>query len=366
MKIENIILYRLSLSLKSPFSTKYGTVKDREFLLLKVKDETGAVGWGECVAFDAPWYTEETVDTCEYALKHFLIPFLKGKKVTHPRETTKLFSFVQGHSMAKASLDLALWDLYAKKLGKPLGKVLGGTASKISSGVAIGISDEESMIQSIDRYVKAGYKRFKIKIKPGHDYEVLKKIRQQFPDLPLMADANASYTFTDMSLLEQLDTLNLMMIEQPFGKDEFFQHSELQKVLKTPICLDESITSVEKAYQAIQFKSCKILVVKPGRIGGLSPSLQIHELALKHHFPLWVGGMIESGVSRAHNVALASLPGFTIPGDISASDRYWRRDVVKKGIKVSDGHIEVPSESGLGFFIDEPFIDQIAIKKEEF
>ncbi len=348
------------MELLHAFSTSYGTVKNRELILVEVKDEVGITGWGEVVAFSTPWYTEETIQTCFHILENFLIPSLLGKNIEHPSEVTTLFRSIKRNHMAKAALDCAVWDLYAKREGVPLSTLLGGTRKTIEAGVVIGINELPVMIKTIEKHVQEGYKRFKVKIKPGNDYEVIKGIRQHFPTLPLMADANSGYTLQDIDLLKRLNDFHLMMIEQPLDSDDIIDHAQLQKQLKTPICLDESIVSYEDARKAIELGSCQVINVKIGRVGGLSEAVKIHDLCKKTGIQLWVGGMLESGISRAHNIALASLPHFTIPGDISASSRYWNQDVISPEVTLSDGEILVPTSAGIGYEVNESYVKQLA------
>nr|WP_239583631.1 o-succinylbenzoate synthase [Metabacillus iocasae] len=354
------------MELINAFSTSYGTVKNRELILVEVKDEAGLVGWGEVVAFSTPWYTEETIQTCFHMLEDFLIPALLGEEIKHPNDVAVVFSGVKRNNMAKAALECAVWDLYAKQKRVTLSTLLGGTRKTVEAGVVVGISDLSSMINSIEQHVKEGYKRFKIKIKPGIDYELIKGIRKHFPTLPLMADANSAYTLQDIDGLKRLDEYNLMMIEQPLGSDDIVDHAYLQRELKTPICLDESIVSYEDARKAIELGSCRVINVKISRVGGLSEAKRIHDLCEQKGVQLWVGGMLESGISRAHNIALASLPHFTIPGDISASARYWNQDVIIPEVMVDKGDIMVPTRSGIGYEVNETYIQQIEKQVKQY
>ncbi|MEW4284496.1 o-succinylbenzoate synthase [Priestia koreensis] len=362
MVITEINLYHIEMSLLTPFSTSYGTVKDRELILIEVVDENGLSGWGEVVAFSTPWYTEETIETCTHILETFLIPSVLNQMLEHPSDLQKHFAPIKRNNMAKAGLDCAVWDLYAKRLQKPLWDVLGGTRSKVEAGVVVGIDQPHKMKEKIREHLHDGYKRFKIKIKPGMDYELIKVIREEFPELPLMADANSAYTLNDISLLKRLDDFNLMMIEQPLQSDDIIDHAILQKAIKTPICLDESIVSFDDARKAIELGSAKIINVKVGRVGGLTEAKRIHDYCVDKEIGLWVGGMLESGVSRAHNVALATLPQFHIPGDISASARYWNKDVIMPEVTVENGDITVLNRPGIGYEVDVDYIRKIAKK----
>ena len=352
IKIRNVKLHHITQTLKVPFTSSIGHVTDRDSILVEVIDQDGQNGWGEVVAFTTPWYTEETISTCYHLLKDILIPLTMNIIIEHPEELQKIFSKVKRNQMAKASLEGAIWDLYARKQGVPLAEELGGEQKKIECGVVVGISSVPNMIEQISRYVEEGYKRFKIKISPKQDLELIEQIRKVFPDLPLMADANSSYTLADMDRLKELDHYQLMMIEQPLAADDIVDHAKLQEKLSTPICLDESIVTSEDARKAIELGSCRIINIKPGRVGGLFESKKIHDLCQVNEIPVWCGGMLETGVSRAHNIALASLPNFTIPGDISSSTRYWDEDIVIPEIKTMNGTITVSSEPGIGYEVN--------------
>ncbi|MBE4908404.1 o-succinylbenzoate synthase [Bacillus luteolus] len=358
MKVKKVTLHLVGMKLVSPFKSSLEVVSSRESILVEVQDDDGIIGWGEVVAFSSPWYTEETIKTCWHVIEDFLIPKLLKTEISHPDELEYLFQGIKRNHMAKAGVELAIWDLYAKNHSQPLASVLGGTRKKIEAGVVIGIESIESMLNKIAIYVDEGYKRFKIKIEPGKDVEIVNTIRQHFPHLPLMADANSAYTLDDINKLRELDHYNLMMIEQPLGSDDIFDHSKLQKELNTPICLDESIVSFENARKAIELGSCKIINIKAGRVGGLQEAKKIHDLCMRHNIPVWCGGMLETGISRAHNIALASLPNFTIPGDISASSRYWERDIITPEVSIKEGLIEVPTDPGIGFEINREMISK--------
>jgi len=362
MEIKRVTLYITKMKLISPFATSYGTYRERESILIEIEDREGCIGWGEVVAFSEPWYTEETVQTALHMLQEFLVPVLLEKAIEHPSELPQLFSNVKRNRMAKAGLEGAVWDVYAQYKNQPLAEVLGGVRNDIEVGVVIGIDKLPRMLQQIERYAAEGYGRFKVKIKPGYDYELLKGIRHAFPDLPLMADANSAYTLQDKDQLKKLDDFGLMMIEQPLSDDDILDHALLQKELQTPICLDESIHSLEDARAAITLGSCRIVNIKAGRVGGLTEAIRIHDYCQAHHIPVWCGGMIETGISRAQNVALASLPNFTIPGDISASSRHWEEDVIIPDIKLCDGRVNVPSAPGLGYEVNRKRLRDITLQ----
>ncbi|PLR68475.1 o-succinylbenzoate synthase [Bacillus sp. UMB0893] len=350
--VQKVTLHHVEMKLVSPFQSSIETVHSRESILIEVQDRSGHIGWGEVVAFSAPWYTEETIKTCHHMLTSFLIPALFSKTFGHPEEFIDAFSYIKRNQMAKASIEGAVWDLFAKQQDQPLSTLLGGTMKQIDSGVVVGMDKIDRMLQIIDKHVSDGYKRIKVKIKPGMDDVLLKEIRKQFPDVPLMADANSAYTLEDIRTLKQLDQYNLLMIEQPLAHDDIVDHAALQAQLTTPICLDESIITLNDAKKAIQLGSCKVINIKPGRVGGLTESKKIHDYCQQHHIPVWCGGMLETGVSRAHNISLAALPNFTIPGDISASSRYWEEDIISPPVTVQNGKIDVPSAPGIGFEVD--------------
>ncbi|MEH6942675.1 o-succinylbenzoate synthase [Bacillus sp. JJ722] len=365
MFIHSITLRVISAPLKQPFYNALGTITEREAIIIEVKDQNGLSGWGEVVAFSSPWYTEETIQTCYYILKEYLIPAL-NHKVTHPEELQKNFATIRGHHMAKSGLELAFWDLFSKQQGKPLYVLFGGKREEVEAGVVIASDDITKALKQIEAYRSEGYKRYKVKVSPHNAIEYISTIRKEHEDLPLMVDANSSFTLDDMELFQRLDNFQLMMVEQPLGHDDLLLHSELQRQMKTPICLDESITSFNTAKNAVVLQSAKILCVKMGRVGGWKQAVSIHNYCMQHHIPLWCGGMIEFGISRAHNVALATLEGFTIPGDISSSSRFWDEDIVEPELTVSNGTVKVSSEMGIGCQINWRVLDKLTSYKEEF
>lgn len=364
IKINSITLSVISKKLKQPFSTHLQTVHDRESIIVEVTDQHGTKGYGEVVAFSSPWYTEETVKTCFHMLKDFLIPLLLSRPITHPNEVTPLLDMFKRNQMAKAGLETAIWDLFAKTQKVPLATILGGTKTKVSSGVVVGTSSIDEAIRQIFSYLEDGYQRVKVKISPEHDLKLIAGIRSRFPDLPIMADANSAYSLSDIPRLKALDEFGLLMIEQPLAHDDIVDHAKLQKEIQTPICLDESIVTYDDARKAIELGSCGVINVKIGRVGGLKTAKQIHDLAVENGIQVWCGGMLEFGVSRAHNIALASLPGFTIPSDISASTRYWEEDITIPEVLVENGYIQVPKEPGIGFSINESSLKKSLIFKE--
>lgn len=364
MKMHSITLYVISKPLKLPFTTHLETVVNRESIIVELTDFNGLKGYGEVVAFSSPWYTEETVKTAFHMLKDFFIPLLKNNPVHHPDQVTPLLDKFRRNPMAKAGLEMAYWDLFAKRQGVSLASLIGGTQTKIPSGVVVATSSLEEAYRQIEKYMESGYQRVKLKISPGHDVEVIEPIRYRYPDLAIMADANSAYSLEDVQRLKALDSYQLLMIEQPLAHDDIIEHAKLQRQIKTPICLDESIVTYDDARNAIELGSCKVINLKIGRVGGLLTSKKIHDLAVETGIKVWVGGMVEFGISRAHNIALASLPGFTIAGDISASSRYWEEDITLPEVVVENGFINVPTGNGIGFAINERSLEQAMIHKE--
>lgn len=367
MRIKEVTLRHMQMRLKFPFTTSFGTLQNRDFILLEAKDENGRSGWGESVAFHSPWYSEETMKTNWHILEDFLIPTLLDQEIKHPDEVSELFSNIRKNNMAKSTLEGAVWDLYCQEQGISLAAALGGQKSKIEVGISIGIQDTVSdLLRLIEGHVEEGYKRMKVKIKPGWDVDVMREVRKEFPDVPLMADANSAYTLKDIDTLKALDKFELMMIEQPLASDDIIDHARLQKEIATPVCLDESIHSYEDARKAIELGSCRIINIKIGRVGGLSESKRIHDLCQSHEIPVWCGGMLESGIGRAHNVALTTLSNFTLPGDTAASSRYWETDIIKPEVTVKDGYISVPEKPGIGYEPDLEAIDRFTMEKKRF
>lgn len=353
MRIENVELRRLRLPLVRPFETSFGRVDDRTFLLVTVRGE-GAEGWGECVAEASPYYSAETTATAWHVLKDFLVPELLNRPLDAASDVWPALARVRGHQMAKAAIEMAAWDLEARQRGLPLWRLLGGDGRPVASGVSIGIQPSlEALDARVDAELADGYQRVKIKIKPGWDLEPARRLRARHPSLKLMVDANAAYTLADAGHLARLDDLALMMIEQPLEYDDVGKHAVLQARLKTPVCLDESIHSVGIAEDAIERGACRIINIKPGRVGGHLQSARLHDLCASHGVPVWHGGMLESGIGRAHNLHLSTLPNFTLPGDVAASRRYFVPDLIEPGIEVRpDGTIEVPAGDGIGVAID--------------
>ena len=350
MRLRKLTLREIHLPLIEPFQTSFDTSTLRRVLLLEA-DVDGIVGWGESTAGEDPYYSYETVETAWHILRDYLWPIVKGREFAAAGEVFDLFARVRGHNMAKAGLEIALWDAEAKLKKIPLATLLGGTRGEISCGVSVGIQPTiEQLIAKVERELGAGYQRIKIKIKPEWDIEPVRALRERFPGIRLMVDANSAYTLPDASHLKQLDAFYLIMIEQPLGWDDIYSHVELQRQLDTPICLDECIHDVEHARAAIEMRACSIINIKLGRIGGHTAARRIHDLCQSKSIPVWCGGMLESGIGRAHNIAMSTLPNFSLPGDVSASRRYWQADIIQPEVEVSpQGTIRVPAAPGIGY-----------------
>jgi O-succinylbenzoate synthase len=364
--IKAIELREIRLPLIHFFETSFGRTTERRIILARIADSDGAEGWGECTCGEGPFYSDEWTDPAWATLREFLAPMSVGVEVESAAGVYDLMKRVRGHRMAKAAIETACWDLEAKRAGVPLWKNLGGVQTEIPSGVSIGIQDSpEQLIEKIDKEVRAGYQRIKIKIKPGWDVDIVRRVRERFPEIQLMGDANSAYTLSDTSLFKELDQFNLMMLEQPLAYDDMFDHAELQKQIKTPICLDESIKTPADAKHAFALKACRIVNVKLGRVGGHAPAKQVEKIARESGIPAWCGGMLESGIGRAHNIAMATLAGFTLPGDVSASGRYWEEDIIEPPVTVSSrGTIAAPDKPGIGFEVNIKRIEQLTVRKE--
>ncbi len=352
MRLEQVGLYLVEMPLVAPFVTSFGEERVRRALLVWVRGE-GLTGWGECVAGSGPWFSPETVGTARHVIADFALPLLQGKDIAHPQELPGLLRPIRGHPMAKAALEAAVWDLWGKMHNQSLAQLLGSVRDRVPAGVSVGIQkDISTLLNVVGSFVDQGYQRVKLKTKPGWDVEPVRAVREKFPELPLSVDANAAYTPANLAHLKELDKFRLLMIEQPFHYDDLWGHARLARELQTPVCLDESIFSPQRAWEALELGACRIINVKQGRVGGLSAALEIHKLAVERGVPLWCGGMLETGLGRALNVALAALPGFVLPHDISATDRYYREDVAHPPFKLEDGHIRVPQGPGLGVEVD--------------
>jgi O-succinylbenzoate synthase len=349
MQIERIEVRHVVLPLIHPFETSFGREEERETMIVAVQGQ-GLTGWGEAATSVGPWYEYETVETCWHVLHDFLGPLVVGKEVVNLEDAARWMAPVRGHPIAKMGLESAVWDLLGRAEGKSISRLLGGSRSRVAVGVSIGIQGSVSaLVERIGAFWAEGYSRIKIKIRPGWDVDVLRQVRKYFPDIPLMADANSAYTLADVERLVDLDEFALMMIEQPLAHDDLVDHALLQQRLRTPICLDESVSSLAMARAALALGSGQIINIKPARVGGLTVARAIHDLCLERGVPVWCGGMLETGVGRAHNVALASLRGFVLPGDISASARYFEEDIVEPPFEIlGDGTMAVPEGPGIG------------------
>lgn len=367
MLIERIELRHIKMDLVSPFVTSMGTEYDEEHIIICTESE-GVTGWGESVAEGTPFYSYETVQTAWHILQDFLIPSILGKNLSSIDEALEAYGKVRGHMMAKAGLEASLWDVFAKSRNLSLSQLIGGTRKKVDVGVSIGIQDSVPLLlKKVEGYLSEGYKRIKIKIAPGFDMQFVKALRKEFPGLLLQVDANSAYTLDDADIFREMDDYNLSLIEQPLGYEDIFDHSKLQRLIKTPICLDESIHSLDDTRAAIELESCRIINIKPGRVGGFTESKLIHDYCASMKIPVWHGGMLESGIGRAGNVALASLPNFTLPGDISASKRYYKEDIVEPEFVVnSDGTMTVPTKPGIGVDVNMKMLDKVTVRKQSF
>jgi O-succinylbenzoate synthase len=368
VKIASIELREIRLPLIHFFETSFGRTTERRILLACVRDEDGAEGWGECTAGEGPFYSEEWVESAWYVIKHYLAQMTIGREVEHASEVFGLMKAVRGNRMAKAAIETACWDIEAKRANLPLWKLLGGERTEIACGVSIGIQDTpEALLEKIEREVRAGYQRIKIKIKPGWDIKIVERVRERFPDIQLMVDANSAYTLSDTALFQMMDKHNLMMAEQPLAYDDMVDHARLQAQIETPVCLDESIRSSEDARKAIEMGACRIINVKLGRVGGHSEAQKVERVCRERNIPVWCGGMLESGIGRAHNIAMATLAGFTLPGDVSASARYWEEDIIEPPVTVSaHGTIAAPHKAGLGFELKHQRIESLTVRKESY
>ncbi len=365
MKIKSIELIEINLPLVQFFETSFGRTYERRIILVRVEDAEGDEGWGEITCGEEPGYSDEWTDSAWVTAEKILAPLVAVKEVGSAADVWGLMKWARGHRMAKAGIETACWDLEAKKLGVPLWKHLGGVNQEIRCGVSIGIQDSvEQLLEKIQTELDAGYQRIKIKISPTWDYDVIKAVRAHFGDIPLMGDANSAYTLADIDLLKSLDEFDLMMLEQPLPYDDIIDHAKLQLEIKTPICLDEPIKSPEDARKAIELKSGKIINLKNGRVGGHTQSKLIEEICRTNDIPVWCGGMLESGIGRAHNIAISTLAGYTMPGDVSASKRYWHEDIVEPAVEVSrEGTITAPEVPGIGLEVKRERIEKLTVRK---
>jgi O-succinylbenzoate synthase len=364
MKISNITLHHLRMKLKAPFETSFGRISTRDCVLIEAQMD-GLTGWGECVADRDPGYSYETAGTAWLVLKDFLAPIVVGRDISSPFDYPLLVNKIRGHLMAKSGLEMALWDLQGKLENHSLHEILGGIRTSVDVGVSVGIqSQTEDLVRTVASYLDQGYRRIKIKIKPGRDIQDAQAVRHAFPEIRLQVDANSAYTLATAGSLLPLDDLGLLLIEQPLDEDDMWDHSKLQRQFRTPICLDESILSTRHARQAIEMGACRVINIKTGRVGGLSQAISIHDFCTQHSIPVWCGGMLETGVGRAANLALATLSNFTLPGDISATDRYYDEDITdQRFILNPDSTIDVPTSPGLGVTINTRSLERVTITR---
>jgi O-succinylbenzoate synthase len=367
IELERIELREIQLSLKSPFETSFGLTTRRRVLIVTVFDKSGARGYGECTASEDPFYNHETIDTAWIIITKYVVPLLAGAAVANAGQVNGALSRIRGNRMAKGSIEAALWELEARLAQKPLWQHIGGARTEIACGVSIGLQESpEALVDKVAKEVESGYQRIKIKIKPGKDVALVEAVRSKFPSVPLMVDANSAYTLNDVEVLKKLDQYDLMMIEQPLTPGDLLDHAKLQKEIKTPVCLDESILTRKDAEHAYELGSCKIINVKLGRVGGFTESKLIQEFALSKSMPVWCGGMLESGIGRAHNIAQSTLPGFTLPGDVSASERYWEEDIIDPPVTVTArGTISAPSGHGIGYEVNERRLESLVVRREQ-
>lgn len=365
MKIEELHLREIRIRLRNPFETSFGTTWDRRILLVEACCD-GVIGWGEVTAGEGPFYNSETTDTAWAIFRKFVAPLVLGKSIRTAADVLELLEPIRGHEMTKAALETALWDVEAQQKGVALSQLLGGTQKEIPCGVSLGIrNDPVQLLSAIEAEMADGYQRIKMKIKPGKDLSFIQAVRKRFPEMKLMADANSAYRLKDAALLKEFDAYNLMMIEQPLEWDDMYHHSKLQPMLATPICLDECIHNPGQAEAAVSLGACRIINIKLGRVGGHAEARRIEAFCRGKSVPVWCGGMLESGIGRAHNIAMSTLPGFVLPGDVSASRRYWDEDIIEPEVEVTpQGTIRVPTAPGIGYQVRRKRIDQLTTRRE--
>jgi len=367
MTIETIVLRELRMCLKAPFETSFGVTHNRRILLVEVIVD-GVTGWGEVTATESPSYNSETTDTAWHIISDFIVPRLIGQDLDSASQSASLLATIRGHQMAKAGVENALWDAEAQLKGLSLAKLLGGTRNEIVCGVSLGLRDTpEALVRRVEEELCSGYQRIKVKIKPGKDLDCISAVRRRFPDIVLSVDANSAYELKDADHLNKLDELNLLMMEQPLQWDDIYSHSELQAKINTAICLDECINNAAHALAAIEVGACRIINLKLGRVGGHTSARQVHDVCQEQSIPVWCGGMLESGIGRAHNIAMSTLPNFTLPGDVSASQRYWAEDIIEPEVKVtSRGTIWVPESPGLGYAVKRELVNQLTVRTRDW
>lgn len=367
LQLERVELREIELPLKAPFETSFGRVTRRRILLVKVFDRSGMAGYGECVALETPFYNHETIDTAWLMTTKYIVPLLEATSITSAAQVRHALAPIRENRMAKAGVEAALWDLEAKLAGQPLWRYIGGTQAEIACGVSIGLQESTgALLDKVSREIECGYQRIKIKITPGKDEQLVAAVRAQFPTIRLSVDANSAYSLaTDTPLFARLDEFGLLMIEQPLAAGDLVDHAKLQRGLHTPICLDESIVSLACAQHAHELGACRIINIKLGRVGGYSEAKDIQAFAQAHGMPVWCGGMLEAGIGRAHNIAVSTLPGFTLPGDVAASHRYWEEDIIEPPVTVSRaGTITAPTGCGIGFEVNEARIEALTVRRE--
>lgn len=367
MTLEMLVLREIRMRLRAPFETSFGVTQDRRILLVEAVVD-GVSGWGEVTTVESPSYNAETTDTAWHIISDFIASRVIGVDLNDAGHVATLLASIRGHQMAKAGVENAIWDAEAQLKRIPLAKLLGGTLDEIACGVSLGIRETpEALVNKVDEELRSGYQRIKLKIKPGKDLDFVAAVRKEFPRIRLSVDANSAYDLKDTAHLKKLDQFNLLMIEQPLQWDDIHSHSKLQSQLRTAICLDECITGPAHALSAIELGACRIINIKLGRVGGHSAARDVHDICRQHSFPVWCGGMLESGVGRAHNIAMSTLPNFTLPGDVSASKRYWTEDIIEPEVEVSaTGTIRVPQKPGLGYAIRRDLVDRLTVRTNEW
>lgn len=367
MTIETIVLREIRMRLRAPFETSFGVTQDRRILLVEVVVD-GVSGWGEVTTIESPSYNSETTETAWHIISEFIVPKLIGKEVRGGLDVALLLSAIRGHQMAKAGVENAIWHAEAELKRVPLAKLLGGTLDEIACGVSLGIRENpRALVGRVEEELRSGYQRIKLKIKPGKDSDFVAAVRKEFPDILLSVDANSAYELKDVDRLKKLDQFDLLMIEQPLQWDDIHSHAKLQPQIRTAICLDECINNAAHALAAIEVGACRIINVKLGRVGGHSSARQVHDVCQQHALPVWCGGMLESGVGRAHNIAMSTLPNFTLPGDVSASRRYWEEDIIEPEVEVSSrGTIRVPNSAGLGYVVKRDLVDRLTVRATDW
>jgi O-succinylbenzoate synthase len=367
MKIERVTLREIRMRLKAPFETSFGVTQERRILLVEMIAD-GVSGWGEITALESPSYNPETTDTAWHVASDFIAPVIVGRDLPSSADLPNLLTGIRGHSMAKAGVENALWDIEAQQKGTPLWRLLGGTRDEITCGVSLGIRPTAaSLVEKVEQELSCGYQRIKLKIKPGKDVEFVAAVRERYPKIMLSVDANSAYSLGDADHLRKLDKFELIMIEQPLGWDDIYSHARLQSQIRTALCLDECINNRQDADAAVAIGACKIINIKLGRVGGHTGARKVHEVCVERAVPVWCGGMLESGIGRAHNIAMSTLPGFTLPGDVSASSRYWTEDIIEPEVEVSSrGTIASPGAPGLGYAVKRKLVERFCVRSRNW